>query len=163
MWWRGSREGPGLTWVSVVAEDARQWQYSYDMSLNVLSNFLCLLLLVFEVRGGHLVPWVILEDGPGSVDKGFKAEWMTVKDHHLYIGGLGKEWTSQEGVCVHACGGGERAWKCFPLSAQVYVNDHPQYVKVVDSAGVVQHQPWARNYNRMKESAGIVSGGCVCW
>ena len=23
---------------------------------------------------------------------------MTVKDHHLYIGGLGKEWTTQEGV-----------------------------------------------------------------
>ena len=56
------------------------------------------LLLVYEILKGHLVPWVILEDGPGSVPKGFKAEWMTVKDERLYIGGLGKEWTSQEGV-----------------------------------------------------------------
>lgn len=48
------------------------------------------------------------------------------------------------------------------LSMQVYVNDHPQYVKVVDPSGVVQHHPWARNYNRMKESAGILSGGSVC-
>lgn len=53
---------------------------------------------VFEVRGGHLIPWVILEDGPGTVDKGFKAEWMAVRDHLLYVGGLGKAWTSQSGV-----------------------------------------------------------------
>ena len=53
---------------------------------------------MFEIRGTQLVPWVILEDGPGSVSKGFKAEWMTVKDHLLYIGGLGKEWTTQTGV-----------------------------------------------------------------
>ena len=53
---------------------------------------------VFEVRGSRLVPWVILEDGPGSVGKGFKAEWMAVKEHRLYVGGLGKEWTSQAGV-----------------------------------------------------------------
>ena len=60
--------------------------------------FTSLYLPVYEIVEGHLVPWVILEDGPGSVPKGFKAEWMTVKDQRLYIGGLGKEWTSQEGV-----------------------------------------------------------------
>ena len=53
---------------------------------------------MFEIIEHRLVPWVILEDGPGTVDKGFKGEWMTVKDHLLYIGGLGKEWTSQQGV-----------------------------------------------------------------
>lgn len=56
---------------------------------------------VFEIRDGRLVPWVILEDGPGSVDKGFKAEWLAVKDHLLYVGGLGKVWTSQTGVWVY--------------------------------------------------------------
>ena len=55
---------------------------------------------VFEIIHDKLVPWVILEDGPGTVDKGFKGEWMTVKNYHLYIGGLGKEWTTQEGVSV---------------------------------------------------------------
>ena len=30
--------------------------------------------------------------------KGFKAEWMAVKDHMLYVGGLGKVWTTQTGV-----------------------------------------------------------------
>ena len=65
---------------------------------------------VFEVRGGHLVPWVILEDGPGTVEKGFKAEWMAVKDHLLYVGGLGKEWTSQTGV-----------WEIDTVRGSVYV------------------------------------------
>ena len=89
----------------------------------------------------------ILEDGPGSVPKGFKAEWMTVKDQRLYIGGLGKEWTSQEGV---------------------YINDHPQYVKVVNAWGLVEHRPWASVYTRMKTSAGIKPPGYMihesgCW
>ncbi len=56
------------------------------------------MVTVFQIVQGRLVPWVILEDGPGTVDKSFKGEWMTVKNHHLYVGGLGKEWTTQDGV-----------------------------------------------------------------
>jgi hypothetical protein len=37
-----------------------------------------------------MIPWVLLNDGPGNTTKGFKGEWMTVKDQHLYVGGLGK-------------------------------------------------------------------------
>ncbi len=37
------------------------------------------------------IPWVILPDGNGkNSGKGFKCEWMTVKDKKLYVGGLGK-------------------------------------------------------------------------
>ena len=53
---------------------------------------------MFKIVQDQLIPWVILEDGPGEVPKGFKAEWMTVKNHELYVGGLGKEWTSKQGV-----------------------------------------------------------------
>lgn len=28
---------------------------------------------------------------------GFKCEWATVKDGYLYVGGLGKEWTTTTG------------------------------------------------------------------
>nr|CAD2190697.1 unnamed protein product [Meloidogyne enterolobii] len=35
-----------------------------------------------------LVPWVILNNGPGS-SKQFKGEWMTIKDDCLVVGGLG--------------------------------------------------------------------------
>lgn len=36
-----------------------------------------------------------------------QGEWMTVKDAHLYVGGLGKEWTNPQGE---------------------YINDHPMWV-----------------------------------
>ena len=42
---------------------------------------------------------------------------------------------------------------------QVYINDHPQWVKVVSAVGVVSHQPWSRVYNDMKLSAGIREEG----
>jgi soluble calcium-activated nucleotidase 1 len=45
------------------------------------------------------IPWVILVDGNGqSTGKGFKCEWMSVKDNRLYVGGLGKEWTTPKGI-----------------------------------------------------------------
>lgn len=104
--------------------------------------------IVFEVVDGrNLVPWVILEDGPGDVNKGFKGEWMSVKDKTLYVGGLGKEWTSQSGE---------------------YINDHPQYVKVISPWGHVTHVPWAQRYLLMKQAAGIGAPGYIihesgCW
>jgi cytochrome c-type biogenesis protein CcmE len=60
-----------------------------------------IIVTVYEIRNDRLVPWVIMENGPGNVDKGFKAEWMTIKDQRLHIGGLGKEWTTQDGVSMH--------------------------------------------------------------
>ena len=59
------------------------------------------------------------------------------------------------------------SWFCVIPSVQVYVNDHPQYVKVVNAWGFVEHRPWASVYTRMKESAeikppGSVCGWCVC-
>ena len=51
--------------------------------------------------GIKLSAWAIMSDGPGNESKGFKAEWATVKDQHLYVGGLGKEWTTSEGQLVN--------------------------------------------------------------
>ena len=50
-----------------------------------------------------LIPWVVLSDGNGHTAKGFKGEWMTVKNERLYVGGLGKVWTTTTGVSVCAC------------------------------------------------------------
>ena len=56
-----------------------------------------------DIKGRwHVVPWVILADGNGEESKGFKCEWMTVKDQYLYVGGLGKEWTTQVSFLKHA-------------------------------------------------------------
>ena len=53
--------------------------------------------VVYRVAADRAVPWVILGDGDGSRSKGLKAEWATVRDGELWVGGLGKEWTTPQG------------------------------------------------------------------
>lgn len=69
---------------------------------------------------------------------GFKAEWMAVKDKHLFIGGLGKEWTTTEGK---------------------FVNNNPEWVKVVGYQGDVRHENWVPTYHSLKAAVGIKSPG----
>lgn len=90
--------------------------------------------VVYRIEGSRAVPWVILPDGDGSVSKGFKAEWLAVKDQHLYVGGLGKEWTTTSGEVV---------------------NNHPEWVKVVGHHGNVLHENWVPFYNSLRSAAGI--------
>ncbi|XP_028311912.1 soluble calcium-activated nucleotidase 1 isoform X2 [Gouania willdenowi] len=94
--------------------------------------------IIYHIDGEKAVPWVILTDGDGSVAKGFKAEWLAVKDEHLYVGGLGKEWTTTEGE---------------------FVNNNPEWVKVVGHRGDVQHENWVPRYKMMKSAAGIEPPG----
>ncbi|XP_056443089.1 soluble calcium-activated nucleotidase 1b [Gadus chalcogrammus] len=94
--------------------------------------------VVYRIEGNRAVPWVILPDGDGLVSKGFKAEWLAVKDQRLYVGGLGKEWTTAAGQVL---------------------NDHPEWVKVVGHRGDVQHQSWVSRYNALRSAAGIQPPG----
>ncbi|XP_053552262.1 soluble calcium-activated nucleotidase 1 [Bombina bombina] len=94
--------------------------------------------VVYRLEGNRAVPWVILTDGDGTVDKGFKAEWLAVKDELLYVGGLGKEWTTTSGVVL---------------------NNNPEWVKVIGPRGDVQHQKWVSNYNSLRSAAGIKPPG----
>lgn len=94
--------------------------------------------VVYHIDGDKVVPWVILTDGDGSVSKGFKAEWLAVKDEHLYVGGLGKEWTTTEGE---------------------FVNNNPEWVKVVGFRGDVRHKNWVPHYQALKSAAGIKPPG----
>jgi len=108
------------------------------------------------------VPWVILADGNGTAPKGsitqpcsiffgegrrkkfticgpvfcpgFKCEWACVKDGQLWIGGLGKEWTTPEGELL---------------------NHNPQFIKRISSTGMVTHWDWKRNYAEMAHALGI--------
>ncbi|XP_068606385.1 soluble calcium-activated nucleotidase 1 [Brachionichthys hirsutus] len=94
--------------------------------------------IVYQIIGKKVVPWVILPDGDGNVAKGFKAEWLAVKNKQLYVGGLGKEWTTTEGE---------------------FVNNNPEWVKVVGFRGDVRHENWVPRYKSMKFAAGIKSPG----
>lgn len=51
-----------------------------------------------------------------------------------------------------------------PISSphtQVYLNDRPQYIKVIGPTGHVEHRPWASVYNRMRAGAGIEDPGYI--
>ncbi|KAM7009002.1 soluble calcium-activated nucleotidase 1b [Tautogolabrus adspersus] len=94
--------------------------------------------VVYRIEGNQAVPWVILADGDGSVSKGFKAEWLAVMDEHLYVGGLGKEWTTTSGAVV---------------------NNHPEWVKVVGYHGDVEHENWVPHYNALRSATGTQPPG----
>ncbi|XP_006869592.1 PREDICTED: soluble calcium-activated nucleotidase 1 [Chrysochloris asiatica] len=103
--------------------------------------------VVYQIDGTKVVPWVILSDGDGTVGKGFKAEWLAVKDERLYVGGLGKEWTTTTGEVM---------------------NENPEWVKVVGHKGNVDHENWVSSYNALRTAAGIRPPGYLihesaCW
>lgn len=97
--------------------------------------------IVYEVNTdtNMLVPWVILSNGNGHNQNGFKCEWMVTKDRHLYVGGLGKEWTSTTG--------------------DVVLNHDPQWVKRISLTGQVEHQDWRLRYIQLRQAAGIEPPG----
>ena len=71
---------------------------------------------------------------------GFKSEWATVKDQRLYIGGLGKEWTTITGEVL---------------------NLNPQWVKSVGQFGDVRHYDWHNKYNALREKTGTLLPGII--
>lgn len=96
--------------------------------------------IIYEVRDSLILPWLILRNGNGfSTHKGFKCEWMAVKDDHLYVGGLGKEWTTPDGEKI--------------------LNHDPQYVKLISPSGHIEHKDWRLKYIELKKAAGIESPG----
>ncbi|KAA8595166.1 hypothetical protein FQN60_012301, partial [Etheostoma spectabile] len=130
-----SRSSKDQTWFSymkrgylTVSDSADRLELDVDDRTGV----------VYRIEGNQAVPWVILPDGDGSVSKGFKAEWLAVKDEHLYVGGLGKAWTTTSGE---------------------YVNNHPEWVKVVGYHGDVQHENWVPFYNALRSATGIQPPG----
>lgn len=96
--------------------------------------------VVYHIFNRKAVPWVVLADGDGNSPKGFKSEWATVKNNRMYVGGLGKEWTSVNGVVE---------------------NLNPQWVKSIGPRGDVRHEDWHQYYDKMKEAAGIKFPGYI--
>nr|XP_018672053.1 soluble calcium-activated nucleotidase 1 isoform X2 [Ciona intestinalis] len=96
--------------------------------------------IVYHVIGNRIAPWVILSDGDGTKAKGFKGEWMTIKDETLIVGAAGKEWTTRHGVFMHR---------------------DPQWVKTIDKYGAVRHFDWTTNYRSMQRASGHLSPGYI--
>ena len=69
---------------------------------------------------------------------GFKCEWMAVKDGVMWVGGLGKEWTDNNGKIKH---------------------QNPQWIKKVTHRGEVTDHSWVSNYNRLRTFGGFEHPG----
>lgn len=65
---------------------------------------------------------------------GFKSEWATVRDGLLYVGGLGKEWTTISGEMI---------------------NHNPQWIKTIDPQGHVENLNWTDYYIKLRDSVDI--------
>ncbi|VDO95963.1 unnamed protein product [Soboliphyme baturini] len=95
--------------------------------------------ILYRIENDSVVlPWVVLPDGDGKQAKGFKGEWLAVKDNHIYVGGLGKEWTTTTGE---------------------YMNDDPMWVKIISHYGFVRHVNWKRQYIKLRKAFGITYPG----
>lgn len=70
----------------------------------------------------------------GSLLVGFKSEWASVKEHRLYVGSVGKEWTTS---------GGE------------LVNYNPMWIKTVSLSGQVAHIDWEVQYKTLRQAVGV--------
>jgi len=97
--------------------------------------------IVFEISSDfHAYPWVVLANGNGAAEKPFKGEWATVKDKSLYVGGLGKEWTTVTGEVL---------------------NLDPQWVKSIGHGGDVVHHDWHEHYDALRKEGGFLSPGYI--
>lgn len=91
--------------------------------------------IVFIIENdGTLTPWIILANGNGrSVHRGFRCEWMTVKDNQLFVGSSGVAFKTFNGT-----------W-----------NTNQTYVKRVNVKGLVYHLEWLKRYEKLREVAKI--------
>ena len=90
--------------------------------------------VVYKISDAGAVPWVILGDGDGARLKGLKGEWMAVRGGEMWVGGLGKEWTTRDGELA---------------------NYDPMWVKVVGPDGQVKHVDWRKQFLAVRGAVGV--------
>lgn len=87
--------------------------------------------LVFTLDGKQAIPRHVLMEGNGHSTKGMKIEWATVKDSLLYVGSIGKEWTTPDGEIL---------------------NHNPGWVKTIDVDGRVAVHDWNPHYEALRKA-----------
>jgi len=145
---RDARTGEySVTWLDQTHVKSKLNEEGRGMELSDLTYFNNQLFtfddrtgIVYEVDAerSQVIARHILVDGNGRNSKGFKCEWSTVKDGKLYVGGLGKEWTNQEGVVI---------------------SHDPQYIKTIDPTGYIEHVSWVSVYESLREATGTRNPG----
>eukprot|EP01096_Ripella_sp_DP13-Kostka_P012535 TRINITY_DN5281_c0_g1_i1.p1 TRINITY_DN5281_c0_g1~~TRINITY_DN5281_c0_g1_i1.p1 ORF type:complete len:387 (-),score=115.84 TRINITY_DN5281_c0_g1_i1:24-1040(-) len=138
-----------VEWEETIPVRSKLNEGGRGMELSDLCYFNNMLLtfddrsgIVFEVNAAmkEVIPRYILADGNGNQSKGFKGEWCAVKGDQLWIGGLGKEWTTPKGEVV---------------------NHDPMWVKTINLNGEIEHHNWESVYNKMRSKVGASYPGYI--
>ena len=90
-----------------------------------------------DVGARTAVPRVVLTEGDGTVGKGMKAEWAAVAGGTLWVGSIGKPYTTPQGGFLH---------------------NRTLWVKAVGPGGVVAAD-WSRVYEGVLGALGIAAPG----
>ncbi|PIC17712.1 hypothetical protein B9Z55_023858 [Caenorhabditis nigoni] len=90
--------------------------------------------LVYWLRNGTAVPWVIASTGDGSTATPFKGEWMTIRNDNLYLGSSGHEVVTATGE---------------------YINDDEMYIKVISPTGAMSTEDWTARFVKLRRAVGI--------
>lgn len=138
-----------VTWISSTALESGMNERQRGMELSELVTYEDRLYtmddrtgIVYEIDQARssVYPRYILADGDGNESKGFKCEWATVHGEHMYVGSMGKEFTSPDGAEIQGYG--------------------PMYVKRINMhTGLVEHIDWRSVYNRLREVTGTLFPG----
>lgn len=94
--------------------------------------------IAFTLLGNQVVPRHILMEGNGLTTKGMKTEWAAVKDDLMYVGSIGKEWTSPTGEILSL---------------------NPAWVKTIDQEGRVASHDWNGVYSALRKATQTQSPG----
>ncbi|KAG9412116.1 Soluble calcium-activated nucleotidase 1 [Aphanomyces cochlioides] len=85
------------------------------------------------------VPVSIAMEGDGTTPKGQKHEWATVKDGELFMGSIGKEFTSGEQV----------------------IHENNMWVSILARNGAIRHEDWTDRFKKVREAVGCGYPGYV--
>eukprot|EP00002_Diphylleia_rotans_P040221 TRINITY_DN9489_c0_g1_i1.p1 TRINITY_DN9489_c0_g1~~TRINITY_DN9489_c0_g1_i1.p1 ORF type:complete len:358 (+),score=57.85 TRINITY_DN9489_c0_g1_i1:157-1230(+) len=142
---RVSENSYTVDWESQIKLTTQFNEGGRGLELSELINFNGRLLsfddrtgIVFEIIGSDVIPRYILMDGDGLSGKGFKSEWATIKGGLLYVGSMGKEWTTGSGEVL---------------------NHNPQFVKTIDAQGHVSSIDWRNQYQALRAATGTLDPG----
>ncbi|CAM9155292.1 unnamed protein product, partial [Phaeothamnion confervicola] len=88
----------------------------------------------------RMAPRHIFAEGDGSVDKGMKFEWATVRNGELVMGSFGKEYTNSEGAII---------------------STNNNWVIFMDEHGSIRREDWTERYNKIRAALGASFPGYV--
>ena len=99
-------------------------------------------ILNTAVASSYVAPRLILAEGDGRTDKGFKVEWASVKDNELYVGSIGKAYVDNK-------------------TGQVR-NTNLQWVNVLNRHGhLVRREKWIEKYQVVRKAVGAAAPGYI--